>query len=68
MAKNTNILQGSSPSRKPARIEYLRVENYRALRRVEFKNLTPLTVLLCPNVSGKSTVFDVFNFLSDCFK
>ena len=68
MAKNTNILQGSSPSREPARIEYLRVENYRALRRVEFKNLTPLTVLLGPNGSGKSTVFDVFNFLSECFK
>src|SRR5438128_122696 len=27
---------------QPARIEYLRVENYRALRNVEFKNLTPL--------------------------
>jgi predicted ATPase len=68
MAKHTNLPQGSSPSRKPARIEYLRVENYRALRRVEFKNLTPLTVLLGPNGSGKSTVFDVFNFLSECFQ
>ena len=68
MAKNTSILQGSSPSSEPARIEYLRVENYRALRRVEFKNLTPLTVLLGPNGSGKSTVFDVFNFLSECFQ
>lgn len=26
----------------PARIEYLRVENYRALRTVELKSLTPL--------------------------
>ncbi len=52
----------------PARIEYLRVENYRALRNVEFKNLTPLTVLLGPNGSGKSTVFDVFAFLSECFE
>jgi predicted ATPase len=68
MAKNTSILQGSSPSSEPARIEYLRVENYRALYRVEFKNLTPLTVLLGPNGSGKSTVFDVFNFLSECFQ
>lgn len=56
-----------SPS-GPARIEYLRVENYRALRRVEFKELTPLTALLGPNGSGKSTVFDVFNFLSECFQ
>jgi predicted ATPase len=53
---------------KPARITYLRVENFRALRKVEFKNLTPLTVLLGPNGSGKSTVFDVFAFLSECFE
>lgn len=52
----------------PARVEYLRVENYRALRKVEFKEFTPLTVLLGPNGSGKSTVFDVFNFLSECFQ
>ena len=58
---------GSKP-RKPARINYLRVENFRALRKVEFKNLTPLTVLLGPNGSGKSTVFDVFAFLSECFE
>lgn len=50
------------------RIEYLRVENYRALKAVEFKDLTPLTALLGPNGSGKSTVFDVFNFLSECFQ
>lgn len=54
--------------RQPARIEYLRVENYRALKQVEFKNLTPMTVLLGPNGSGKSTVFDVFAFLSECFE
>ncbi len=54
--------------RVPPRIEYLRVENYRALRRVELKDVTPLTVLVGPNGSGKSTVFDVFNFLSECFQ
>ncbi|HSV74413.1 MAG TPA: AAA family ATPase [Chthonomonadales bacterium] len=52
----------------PARIEYLKVQNFRALRDVEFKGLTPLTVLLGPNGSGKSTVFDVFAFLSECFE
>jgi predicted ATPase len=51
-----------------ARIEYLRVENYRALKDVEFKDIKPLTVLLGPNGSGKSTVFDVFNFLAECFQ
>jgi predicted ATPase len=50
------------------RIESLRVENYRALRKVELDNMTPMTVLLGPNGSGKSTVFDVFNFLSECFQ
>jgi predicted ATPase len=57
------------PKRKPsARITYLRVENFRALRKIEMKNITPLTVLLGPNGSGKSTVFDVFAFLSECFE
>src|SRR5215210_5366861 len=56
----------SGGGERRARIEYLRVENYRALKLVEFKNLTPLTVLLGPNGSGKSTVFDVFAFLSEC--
>ncbi len=53
---------------EPARIEYLRVENYRTLQRVELKEIAPLTVLLGPNASGKSTLFDVFNFLSECFQ
>ena len=50
------------------RIEYLKVQNFRALKDIELKNLTPLTVLLGPNGSGKSTLFDVFNFLSECFQ
>ena len=59
------IIQGTP---KPApRIEYLRVQNYRALQDVEFRDITPLMVLVGPNGSGKSTVFDVFNFLSECF-
>lgn len=49
------------------RIEYLRVERYRALRGLELKGMTPLTVFLGPNGSGKSTIFDVFAFLSECF-
>lgn len=56
------------PATAPARIESLRVRNFRALREVEFKELTPLTVLLGPNGSGKSTVFDVFAFLAECFE
>lgn len=52
----------------PPRIESLRVENFRALKAIELKDLTPFTVLLGPNGSGKSTVFDVFSFLAECFQ
>ena len=55
-------------SQTPPRIERLRVENYRALKQVELKEITPLTVLLGPNGSGKSTLFDAFSFLSECFQ
>ena len=44
------------------------MQNFRALRDVELKKLTPMTVLLGPNGSGKSTVFDVFAFLAECFE
>ena len=52
----------------PPRIERLKVQNFRALRDIEFKDLTPLTVLLGPNGSGKSTMFDIFAFLAECFE
>ncbi len=68
MAKSLLVLPKRPPEPPPARIENLKVRNYRALREVEFRDLTPLTVLLGPNGSGKSTVFDVFNFLSECFQ
>ncbi|MCS7037454.1 MAG: hypothetical protein RMJ33_08705 [Saprospiraceae bacterium] len=61
----------TSPSDKwqhGARIRYSRVRHYRALRDLEFKDIEPLTVLLDLNGSGKSTVFDVFAFLSECFE
>lgn len=57
----------TQPVAPRARIERLKIQNYRVLRDVEFKELTPLTVLLGPNGSGKSTVFDVFAFLHEAF-
>ena len=48
-------------------IEALCIKNYRALRDIELKQLKWLTVLLGTNGSGKSTFFDVFAFLSECF-
>jgi len=53
---------------RPARIEYLKVRNFRALKELELKDIKPLTVLLGPNGCGKSTIFDVFAFLSECFE
>ena len=52
----------------PARIEALKVKNFRVLKDVELTDMTPFTVLLGPNGSGKSTIFDVFAFLSECFE
>lgn len=49
------------------RIERLTVKNYRVLREVTFRDVTPLTVLCGANGSGKSTVFDVFAFLNQAF-
>jgi len=68
MANNMNNETRDADPKYPARIEYLRIQNYRVLQDVEFKNITPLMVLLGPNGSGKSTIFDVFNFLSECFQ
>ena len=60
--------QMSSNAVASPRIERLKIQNFRALRDVELRNLTPLTVLLGPNGSGKSTVFDVFAFLAESFE
>ncbi len=54
------------PKQSIPRIEYLRVQNYRTLHNLELKKITPLTVFLSPQGSGKSTIFDVFAFLSEC--
>lgn len=65
LGPNPMMPQSNSP---PARIERLKVRNFRALQNVEFRDLQPMMVLLGPNGSGKSTVFDVFAFLAECFE
>jgi predicted ATPase len=62
----TKASKADEPQTVP-RIEYLRVRSYRALRDLELRSISPLTVFLGPNGSGKSTIFDVFAFLSECF-
>ncbi len=60
-----------------AKIEGFKIKNFKALKNItmgrlwnEQKNeaLTPLTVVIGKNGVGKSTIFDVFGFISDCLK
>jgi len=60
-------MTGPVPRPGLARIESLRVRNYRVLRDLTLNEITPLTVFAGPNGSGKSTLFDVFAFLAECF-
>lgn len=50
------------------RIEGLTIRNYRALRDVTLADIQPLSVFIGANGSGKSTFFDVFAFLAECFQ
>lgn len=54
------------PTPDAPRLTYLRIQNYRALRDLELRDLTPLTVLVGANGSGKSTVLDALKFLGEC--
>ena len=60
-----------------AKIEGIRIQNFRALRDVTLGNLwnlqqvdplTPMTAVIGKNGVGKSTIFDAFGFLADCLK
>ena len=49
-------------------IEQLVVENYRVLKEIILDGLQPMSVVLGPNGCGKSTLIDVFGFLSDALQ
>lgn len=60
-----------------AKIEGIRIKNFRALKDVTLGKLwslqralplTPMTVVIGKNGVGKSTLFDAFGFLADCLK
>ena len=60
-----------------ARIEGIRIRNFRSLRDVTLGKvisvqklgpLTPMTAVIGQNGAGKSTLFDAFGFLADCLR
>lgn len=60
-----------------ARIEGIRIRNFRALKDVTLGRvlsvqqpapLTPMTAVIGKNGTGKSTLFDAFGFLADCLR
>lgn len=60
-----------------AKIEGIRIRNFRAMRDVTLGKLwnlqkanplTPMTAVIGKNGVGKSTLFDAFGFLADCLK
>ena len=48
------------------RIEYLELRNFRLFRRAKWSKLSPFTVIVGANGSGKSTFFDALSFLKEC--
>lgn len=60
-----------------ARIEGIRIKNFRTLKDVALgklwnlqkaRPLSPMTAVIGKNGTGKSTLFDVFGFLADCLR
>ncbi len=50
------------------KIEKIKISNFKALENIEIRDLPNMCVFLGANGTGKSTLFDVFGFLSDALK
>lgn len=50
------------------KIESIRLQNYKVFKDSSIQNLPKMCVFLGANGSGKSTIFDVFGFLSDALQ
>ncbi len=50
------------------KIESIRLKNFKTFRDVYLQNIPAFLVVIGANGTGKSTLFDVFGFLSDCLK
>ncbi len=49
-------------------IKQLNIQNYKSIEKVELHNLNPFSVLVGPNASGKSNIFEAIEFLNICNK
>ncbi len=50
------------------RIESIKIKNYKAFQNLELNNLPELAIFVGANGVGKTTLFDVFGFLSDALR
>lgn len=50
------------------RIVSLKIQNYRLFQNIEFKNIPNFCVIIGANGTGKSTLFDIFEFIRDALK
>ncbi len=50
------------------RLQSLHIKNYGCLADFELQEIPPLAIFVGANGTGKSTLFDVFQFLSDCLR
>src|SRR3989339_1086294 len=50
------------------KIEQIKIKNYKVFKDTVIRDLPNMCVFLGANGVGKSTLFDVFGFLSDCLK
>ncbi len=54
-----------SAGNKKMKIEKISIKNFKVFKNASFENLSTMVVLVGVNGSGKSTFFDVLNFLQD---
>lgn len=47
-------------------IKQLNIQNYKSIEKIELKDLNPFSVLVGPNASGKSNIFESIEFLNSC--
>ncbi|MCX8491109.1 MAG: AAA family ATPase [Cyclobacteriaceae bacterium] len=50
------------------RIESIKIKNYKAFQDIDLSNLPELAIFVGANGVGKTTLFDVFGFLSDALR